>query len=68
MSIEAILAAIPAMEAKKRATIRANAEAKLSHPSSGGDARRVVDALDARSNLRQMSSPSMSLVCRSRGA
>ncbi|TIO19910.1 MAG: hypothetical protein E5X86_00770 [Mesorhizobium sp.] len=51
MSIEAILAAIPAMEAKKRATIRANAEAKLSHPSSGGDARRVVDALDAQIEL-----------------
>ncbi|TJV91975.1 MAG: hypothetical protein E5X84_08860 [Mesorhizobium sp.] len=39
------------MDAKKRATVRANAEAKLGHPSSGGDARRVIDALDARVEL-----------------
>lgn len=48
MSIEAILATIPSMDPKRRATLRANAEAKLSHPDAGGDARRVIDALDAQ--------------------
>ncbi|TIL56838.1 MAG: hypothetical protein E5Y79_27570 [Mesorhizobium sp.] len=51
MSIEAILAAIPKMDPTRRATVRANAEAKLSHPSAGGDARRVIDALDAQIEL-----------------
>ncbi|ESZ48000.1 hypothetical protein ACYG9R_02990 [Mesorhizobium sp. RSR565B] len=48
MSLEAILAGIPTMDAQKRATVRANAEARLSHPSAGEDARRVIDALDAQ--------------------
>ncbi|MER8898826.1 MULTISPECIES: hypothetical protein [unclassified Mesorhizobium] len=51
MSVETILAAIPTMDAQKRATVRANAEVKLSHPSAGGDARRVIDALDAQIEL-----------------
>ncbi|BCG69372.1 hypothetical protein MesoLj113a_05300 [Mesorhizobium sp. 113-1-2] len=51
MSVDAILAAIPTMDAQKRANIRNNAEARLSHPSSGEDARRVINALDAQIEL-----------------
>lgn len=51
MSVEAIIATIPSMEATKRITLRANAEAKLNHPVAGSDARRVIEALDAQIEL-----------------
>ncbi|TKD45279.1 MAG: hypothetical protein E5W98_14180 [Mesorhizobium sp.] len=51
MNIEAILAAIPSMDKKKRESARINAVAKLSHPSMSAGARRLIGALDAQSEL-----------------
>ncbi|TIS90599.1 hypothetical protein [Mesorhizobium sp.] len=48
MSIETILASIPRMSPAKRSELRTNALAQLNDSAKGADARRVLEALDAR--------------------
>lgn len=45
--VDKIIARIPSMDAKARATLRLNAENTLKKSPDSGDARRIVEALDA---------------------